>query len=43
MKSDKNALILYHGSPHKEIRPTYGLGNDNSYMNVLILKNHLWD
>ena len=28
MKSDKNTLILYHGSPNKEIRPTYGLGND---------------
>ena len=28
MKSDKNTLILYHGSPDKEIRPTYGLGND---------------
>ncbi len=28
MKSDKNALILYHGSPNKEIQPTYGLGND---------------
>ena len=27
MKSDKNVLILYHGSPNKEIRPTYGLGN----------------
>ena len=28
MKSDKNTLILYHGSPNKEIRPIYGLGND---------------
>lgn len=28
MKSDKNTLILYHGSSNKEIRPTYGLGND---------------
>ena len=28
MKRDKNTLILYHGSPNKEIRPTYGLGND---------------
>lgn len=28
MKSDKNTLILYHGSPDKEIQPTYGLGND---------------
>ena len=28
MKSDKNVRILYHGSPNKEIRPTYGLGND---------------
>ena len=28
MKSEKNILILYHGSPNKEIIPTYGLGND---------------
>ena len=28
MKSDNNTLILYHGSPDKEIRPTYGLGNE---------------
>ena len=28
MKSDKNQLILYHGSPNKKICPTYGLGND---------------
>lgn len=28
MKSEKNTLILYHGSPNKEIIPTYGLGND---------------
>ena len=28
MESNKNTRILYHGSPNKEIRPTYGLGND---------------
>ena len=28
MKRDKNIRILYHGSPNKEIRPTYGLGNN---------------
>lgn len=28
MKSEKNTLILYYGSPNKEIIPTYGLGND---------------
>ena len=30
MKSDKNTLILYHGSPNKEIRPTYGLEMTNT-------------
>ena len=28
MKSGENTLVLYHGSPNKEIMPTYGLGND---------------
>ena len=28
MDSEKNALILYHGSPNKQIEPTYGSGND---------------
>ena len=30
-----NKLILFHGSPNKEINPTYGLGNDkNTVTNV---------
>ena len=28
MKSKINELVLYHGSPNKQIKPTYGLGND---------------
>lgn len=28
MKNKQNELVLYHGSPNKEIQPTYGLGND---------------
>ena len=42
MKSDKNTLILYHGSPNKEIRPTYGLGNDkHDYGNGFYLTESL--
>ena len=28
MENMKQEIILYHGSPNKEIVPTYGLGND---------------
>ena len=28
MKSKINELVLYHGSPNKQIKPIYGLGND---------------
>lgn len=28
MENERKTLILYHGSPNREIRPTYGLGND---------------
>lgn len=28
MNNKGNKLVLYHGSPDKQIVPTYGLGND---------------
>ena len=28
MNNKGNELVLYHGSPDKQIVPTYGLGND---------------
>ena len=28
MKNKQNEIVLYHGSPNKQIWPTYGLGND---------------